>query len=1577
MINWSSFKAKFDGKEQKAFESLAYFLFCNEHNIKIGIFRFKNQTGIETEPIRAGKNIVGFQAKYYETPLSSKKSDIIDSIKKAKNKNPELTKIFIYLNKEFGEGKKEKDPIYKKEIEDFAKSLGIEIEWRVPSHIERQLFLPENKYIKEHFFELGKSIIDFINELQRHTEAILFPIHSEINFAGRVIKLDRKEIVNSLLEDDTKQIIILAGNAGVGKTAIIKDFYEKLKNKCPIYLFKAAEFNLNYINELFKQFGDFTISDFLKAHEDENTKYIIIDSAEKLAELTNQEPFLEFVSEMLRNGWKIVFTIRYSYLESLFQLLQFLNLDFKLINIERISDERLIQLSKEYVFSLPIDKKLIELIKIPFYLEQYLKNYDQAIKDINYFKFKKLLWNTKIQNISQTKDNMHLRREECFLKLAEKRANSGKFYIPNSEIGCNNEVLEKLIADEIIQYDENHGGYFITHDVYEEWALERIIERAFNTRCSSKDFFSKIGNSYSIKKAFRSWISEKLLLNDAEIKNFIEEIIIDSSIESHWKDEVLIPVLLSDYSENFFKIFEKELLENNFQLLKKVIFLARTACKEIDDEFFKSLGISKAKIWESKYVFTKPKGKGWEALIEFIFNHLEKIRLECMNIIIPLLHDWNSKNETGETTRSASLIALHLYKRLQESNILWRDKNKKELIQVILWGASEVKEELKSIFEEILKNEWNSHRDPYYDMVKAILTSFEGIFVAKALPKYVLKLADLYWFKESNKSIAFFHYPIYVEQYYCLSKTVHMNYFPASAYQTPIYWLLQFSPKETIDFILNFTNKCVECYVKSGFDSSVKEIKLIIDDKTTVKQYISNALWNMYRGTSSPVTPYLLQSIHMALEKFFLEQAKNTDSKTLESWLLYLLKNSKSASITAVVTSIVLAYPDKTFNIARILFQTKELFFYDKQRQLLDMTEAKRLYAIGYGLNYQHQIYQDERLKTCKDKHRKWDLEDLVRYYQFFRSEETSEEEARNRLKIIWKILDKHYNNLRNKSQESEEDKSWKLFLARMDRRKMDPKVKVKDTQIVIDFNPQIDSELKQYSEESIKKVNALMKYSALKLWATYKFENDEKYKEYKQYEDNIQRVIKETKKIVKNLQNADETYILFNYSIPAYVCAVLIRDYLNELTDEDKEFCKNILLGYATLPLKDDYQYQIHDGVEAAINTLPLLLKIFPSEKGKIKIILLLTLFDPYPIGNYKRLLDYSAEAITSYLWDISFEDAKSIFLGYLLLRPQYDKLVEETRRENYKKGIYQLSKEEIIKKFREKYKSDLERLIKNELKFEEIKNLEQLNLEILEVAFALIPADTQEGIHKNFIKRMLSIFAKAISQDNGKIDYGIKQRFLKKFAYFILNRKKDEIKEFIQPFVNNFAASQGMVDFFQEVIFAEDVLNTYEQFWIIWESFYEKIVNISRENSYNHYKNEVIRNYLLALPYWKETAKEWRSLKDRERLFFKRITEDIGHCSIVLYSIAKLLNGIGSKFMDDGILWISDMLEKNKNLWKTELKEGTIYFLENIVRRYCILNGEKIKKNVRLKEKILILLDFLVEKGSTIGFLIREEIF
>ena len=1577
-INWGIFKVKFNGKENKAFESLAYYLFCNEHGNKTGIFRFKNQRGIETDPIKVGRDIIGFQAKYYETQISRNKKDVIDSIKKAKKNNSKLTKIFFYLNQEFSEGTGKKDPQYKKVVENEAHKLGVDIEWRVPSHIERQLVLPENCYLADHFFSLDESKITFLHDLQLHGESILIPIRSEIKFAGKIIKINRDVCIHRLLEtSNTTQIIILTGEAGIGKTAVIKDFFGKFYNTKPIYLFKAAEFNLNNnINEYFKQYGNFTLIDFIDAHKEEKQKYIIIDSAEKLSDLNNQDPFLEFLSIIIKDGWKVIFATRYSYLDSLqFQFVEIYRIPFKVINIEGISEKQLIKLSEKYDFDLPSEKRLLDLIKIPFYLDEYLENYKNLNKNISYYDFRESLWKKKIQHSSRRTNNIHITRESCFLTIVKQKVDSGKFYISVSSTDCSNDAIQGLLSDEIIQYDEKYGGYFITHDVYEEWALEKLIDIEFNKCLDNNKFFKNIGNSYPIRRAFRNWLSEKLFMNAQEFKVFIEQIIKDDSIENHWKDETLVSILLSDYSKGFFAIFEKELLANSSALFKRIIFLIRIACKEVDDEFYKSLGLNSIGGWNAKYVFTKPMGDGWKTLIDFINHHIDKIGLANINIILPLLYDWNNKNKIGETTRRASLIALYYYKRLQEEDILWKnDENKNKLIQVIVYGALEIKEELISIFQEVIKNKWNNHRDPYYDMNMVILTMLDGIWVWRVLPNYVLKIADLFWCGQSDKiQLSYMSGGFGVEKYYCLNENIHMVYLPASAYQTPIFWLLQIAPKETIDFILNLINKCVECYAKSEFGKFVKKASFIIDNKTIVKQYISDNLWCMYRGTGSPVTPDLLQSIHMALEKYFLEQTKNVNSKTLESQLLYLLTKSKSASIAAVVASIVLAYPDKTFNIAKILFQTKEFFLCDKHRLLEDQSVTRTLYSIGYGLNYQHKIYQDERITTCDDKYRTSDLEHLMRSYQFVKSRTVSSRTAEKRQEVIWEILDNYY----AKTKGVNEDKTWQLYLARMDRRKMKPQVQIKDNNILIDFNPQITPNLKKYSEESINKSNELMKYISLKLWAIYKFDNDERYKEYKKYEDNVQLALQEVKEIVGELNNkSNPDFILFNHTIPAYACAILIRDYLGCQSQKDKEFCKRVILEYSSLPLRDGYQYQIHDGVEAAINTLPLLLKIFPSEKEKIKTTLLLTLFDSYPIGNYKRLLDYSVEALLKDLWDISSVDALSIFLGYLLLKPKHIKLMEKLYQENCKKHIFQISQEEVIKNFLEKNKTDLEKVINNKLEFNYIKNIEQLDLEILGVAFELIPTITKNEVCKSFINIVLPIFAKKALKDSRDVDYALKHRIFKKFAYFILSREKAEIKGYIQPFIEHFTCSSDMADLLSEIISAEDTLKRYDQFWLIWESFYNKVLELCNSMQKIHYSKMIIYNYLLAWPYWKETAKEWHTLKEREKLFFKRVAEEMGHCPAVFYSISKLLNEIGSGFLDDGVSWISNMLKKNEVLWNVELETNTIYYLEIIIRKYYISNREIIRKNAKSKGNIIGILNFLVEKGSAVGFLLREEI-
>ncbi|WP_143415941.1 AVAST type 4 anti-phage nuclease Avs4 [Geobacillus sp. E263] len=1561
--DWNVFKAKFSDNPQDSFEWFCYLLFCREFNKPLGIFRYKNQAGIETDPITINDEVIGWQAKFYETTLSDHKNDLIETLTKSKERYPELSKIIFYSNQEWGQGREQNDPLPKLEIEKKAKELMIKIEWRTASFFESPFVTMDNEKLAQHFFKLGKSIIDLIEEKRTHSKSILSHINTEIAFEKEKIEIDRTEIIKYILaEIKQNQLLILTGAAGVGKTAVIKKIYKEIEeNNIPIYVFKASEFELVDINNLF---GNFTLQDFLNTHKDESIKIIVIDSAEKLLDLKNTEPFKEFLHNIMTNNWKLILTARSSYMLDLeLQFLDFYQIKPTKILIDNLSNEELTNIAQKYNFQLPVDLKLLDLITNPFYLNEYLKFYKKDER-VGYLNFKEILWQKIIKKSSPF-------REQCFLQIALQRANEGQFFVtPN----LSESTLNSLVTDGILGYET--AGYFITHDIYEEWALEKIIETEFIKRNDNKDFFYNIGESLPIRRSFRQWVSEKLQLKDDSILTFIEEVIGDEEIESFWRDEILVSILLSDYSEVFFDLFEETILENNAQLLKKISFLLRIACKEVDKDLLRQLGVKDNELLSLNLILTKPMGKGWEVLINFVYQNFEKLKDQSnLDYILPIIHDWNNKIKKGETTRLSSLIALKFYEWFMEKDIYFyhNDDTKEKIIQTILYGAFEVKEELLLIFNKVLENKWKHHLDPYYDLIQSILTkTFDSIEVYKALPEYILQLAYLYWYDHPKQEDDYlFLSRMDLEQYFGLDNN-HFDYYPSSAYQTPIYWLLQVSLKNTVDFIISFTNKTVENYATSEFGKNeIQEVQVFITDEKSVKQYISSRIWNMYRGTST--APNLLESIHMALEKFFLEAAKYSDSKTLESWLLYLLKNSKSASITAVVTSIVLAYPEKTFNVALVLFKTKEFFEYDTSRMVQD-SGAKSLYSIGYGLNYKDNIHLNERIKTCEDEHRKKSLESLVLYYQVFKNSQISYKEIEMRQNAIWAILDKYYEEIKE-NEEIKSNKTWRLYLARMDSRKMNTTFEEIEDGILLEFNPELDSELKNYSEATQKEIERRMKYTSLKMWAIYKLEKNEQFKKYTKYEENPLVTLKEIEEIIHILsETKDYNFCLFNHSIPALVCSVLIRDHFQLLSLDERDYCKNIILATATSSFNDNYGYQIGDGVDACISVLPILLKEFPEEKEKIKITLLLTLFDDHPIGVNKKFSDYAIKAIQSTLWEVCPDDAESILLGYLILKPKY----VELRKKIFGNYINSISKGKLLDRFVKENESYIQKVVENKVSFEDVPMIDDLDLSILLTAFSLMPLNVNKVEIKQFARSIIDTFAKVLLFRNreNRIDYNLEHTFIEKYALFVLSSSKEDIPKYLKPFLDFFNSSEPIADLFQEFIFIEDRIVAYDNFWQVWNLFYEKVVELVKDGDKQLYKEKIVKNYLFAHPYWNETAREWHSLKERDKVFFSKVVRDMGHCPSVLYSISKLLNYVGSIYLNNGITWISMMLKNNKNLWVEKLEVNTMYYLENLLKKYIYTNREKIKKVRKLKQEVLVILDFMVNKGSVVGYMLRENI-
>ncbi|PET62780.1 MULTISPECIES: AVAST type 4 anti-phage nuclease Avs4 [Bacillus cereus group] len=1578
--DWDVFKVKFSENPQNNFEWLCYLLFCKEFEKKLGIFRYKNQSGIETNPVNVEKEVIGWQAKFYQTTLSDHKSELISTLKKSKRDYSNLTKIIFYTNQEWGQSHKKNDssknvgdsmesdsseniddskgndPKVKIDIEAKAKELNLQIEWRTASFFESPFVTIQNELIVQHFFSQEKSVVQLLTDKQSHTESILENIHTCINFQGEKIEINRREILEKIKSKIKKEkVIIITGVGGVGKTAVIKTLYNDQKNDTPMYIFKASEFELNNINDLF---DGCNLQDFAKAHKEEETKLIVIDSAEKLLDLENTDPFKEFLTVLIKNEWGIIFTARSNYLSDLdMQFIDQYSVTPVKFYIETLRKEQLIACSQSYKFNLPSDTKLLELLKNPFYLNEYLNFYNNE-EVIDYLNFKEKLWNKVIKKSRPD-------REQCFMRIAFQRVSEGQFFIsPN----YSESAIKSLLKDSILGYET--AGYFITHDIYEEWALEKIIEAEFIKRENYYDFFKGIGESLPIRRSFRNWMSNKLLTEDGSIENFIEEIIEDENINYFWKDEVLVSVLLSEHSNYFIELFQEKLLENNQKLLKRVTFLLRLVCKEVDEDFLKSIELDEYDLNFLKYIFTRPKGNGWVSIIKLLYKYNEEFGLENLDFILPIINEWNSKFKSGETTKLAALIALEYYKVLVENDTYLSkgEDIENKLIQTILFGASEIKEELSKVFDEVLENEWRGYRDPYYNLIDAILSKLgENKEVLRSLPKYVLSLAELYWFNPKEKRHPY-HYSVGVEDDFCIEEK--HDYFPPSAYQTPIYLLLQYSFKETIDFLIRFINKTVECYVTSDLEKvDVKEVEFITDNQV-VKQYISDRLWNTYRGTS--VTPYVLQSIHMALEKFLLETSKNIDTKILESNLLYLIKNSNSVSVTAVVISVVVAYPEKTFNVAKVLFQTKEFFFYDTSRKVLDYS-AKNQYMIGAALGPNNEIHVEERINSCNDNHREKTLENLALMYQFVKGKGITDKEAEERQSVIWAIFDKHYKELTDESKE--EEKTWRLCLARMDRRKMKPTVEKVKEGLQVNFNPEIDPSLEKYSEAALQESMEAIKYTSLKMWADYKVKNDEKYKEYTKYEEDPKQALNEVRDI---LENTKERFHHFNRAIPSNVCTILIRDYFGKLSQPEQEFCKEIIFAYATSSFRPNYLYQIFDGVESAISILPIMLEKFPAENEKIKGILLLALFDSHPIGMYTVFSNYSLNAILNDLWSISFTDAQSLLIGFLYLKPKYEAIRKSLRRKNYQQNKEGLYENELIEKFVEEHEKEIGMVVKNSITLDDIKNIEKFDLSTLMTAFQLIPLKSLDESHKIIILAIISVFTgKTLSDEKeGKIDSQSCRQFSKKFSRIVLTSPKDDILIYLHPFIEGFNQTEFMADLFEEFIIAEDRLKTYDNFWLVWDLFYENITELCKDKSYGRYNQKIIKRYLFAQGPWDENDTEWHALQDNNKRFFSKVTRNMGESPAVLYSIAKLLNGIGQKYLNSGISWISRILNNHPNLWENQLDESTMYQLEKLVKSYIYKNRERIKRETKLKREVLDILDFLVENGSVAGYMLRENI-
>lgn len=1539
-IKWINFESKFNGgKQQKAFEALAYHLFCLEFGLEEGLFRYKNQAGIETDPAKIGEEIIGFQAKYYEssTNLSSKKDDLIEAIEKTKRKNSSVTKILFYINKEFAESteKEKKEPDYKIKIEQAGKDKGITIEWRVKSHLEIQLAKSENKYIAEYYFGGERSVWKFIENIEKHTTNLLDSISTEIFYRNERIHFQQErceEEYEKLIFDDMPCIII-SGDGGIGKTAFVKHWIEK--NTPIFFAWRLSEFNVNSLQDVFSNYGNFTVYDFIDVLSvDRQKKYVLLDSAEAIYEFMDRTSIIEFLKLLYKNGWKILITIRTAYLENLkYTINEIQGLQYRDITISSIDSEIIKNKLENINVLLPDNKKVLELLKIPFYLSEFLQAFSLEMKtEYTVIEFMRFLWDKKILGKPYEKDRMHIRRGNLMYSLVNYKVTNNTFYIRERNINnLDEEALHFLIRDEVITEDDKNRC-FISHDIYEEWAWFNYIEELYEDNFYNiKKFLTGLTDVMVVRKCLRQWIQWNLEDERDEIKGFVLEIMEQPWIDSKWKDEVLIAILGSKYSYEFLNQKKEACFGEGIFSLDRIIWLLRTAGKKTSNIVH----------------FTIPTGFGWGAVIYFIYENYEKaIQYIDNQKLFGLLKDWTSVYHVGNVCRAAGLVAC---KMVQTKTGIYDVED--DLIEIILGSAGELTDEIKKIFQETIKGE-----QKYKKIFIKLLTNPSELINNN--PKLVIEIAKYYWLCLDKKGV--YGIENYQEEIYGVNVDRDFQYWPASAYQTPAYWLLKWHEQITIEFIIEILNYAVINYVqnmKKKENYCVPKINIFIDGSTK-SQYIDESLWCMYRGIGN--APDLLVSLLAALEKYLLELAKNEESEVLYEKIKKLVMSSNSVLVTAISMSLIEAYPNKLFNLAYWLLNYPELIMLDRYR----LSHEKELsFIVGIGATRSiplSDLYVRERKEALKEKFRNKSFEIIIMQYQV--STIFSDELK----KKLWNLLDRKHKEYASVEEDDETGLIYQRYYIQMDIRRQEFRKYEQGGICGVILEPQFDKRQNERLKELEENSKIQNEKLELNLWVHARFEEKEQdYQKYDKFENCPLLAYQEMKRFA---EFSDENPYLASpaQNLKLYICCVLIRDFEEQIPQEIRNECIIVIYEKVGELLKYPNQVNI-SGVGNDAVIVGLVSCIHKQQKeDDIEKLLKLYLFKSldFKLIIVSSIKKYAAELI-------------NYFTKFIILYQwKYNKLIEFANSERISdifKNFWNQNRLEIL-------------YLRHNLNIIKENELRECNEESISFAMELII----ESNHEEFWI-FASYFLERYDQQNKNtrnFNYIWKGFELLAHGLFICDEKM--VKLALKKITDTLKKDEWFQRLLQHIICEAYVSKDKKRFWLIWNSMFEAVEKMvkseekhQKENSYfswkgEQYVNDILLEYLLAgYNTWERNTKRWELVTGEDIGFWERCYKAFGYHKATLLGIGYFINHIGVEIARrEAITWIYEIVNNQKHLWKVELLTNTMYYLENYIKIYCDYYMKEIKTDFNTKKKVLKVLDFMVEKESAIGFLLRDEL-
>lgn len=815
--------------------------------------------------------------------------------------------------------------------------------------------------------ELNESVLKQYNTLIENSQDVLGRIRDSI--IGK-IRLERKtyrctirEAINRNNQGDIANVVIITGEAGIGKSVLAKAVL--CETGINFVAILGDDLDKRSSSEILTQLG---ITEGLEKLYNspvwgEGKKIVLIESAERMLN-GNTDVAVFFVDKILkeRRDVTFVFTVR----KHAVRMLR-MNL---MSNGVKVSDENVIEIGPlnekelrevehrvQHISPFISSVKTRDIISIPYYLNIVCSLSTEDRENLDDEDLKNDLCRIIVEGKHDNEESAK-QRIDSLIEIARLSANNsmGLVKVDSST------AIQSLEKDEIVVGDIVNSKIRPNHDLLTDWALgihiENLYHRYVAKELSLQDFYKNIDHNVTSRNVFKTILRSRISYNTEGFRLFFMESMSANIDEFHY-DDLFYAVLDSDNGAQFLTQIKDVLMDDNGRLVQKIGKALSYMFRDIDFKgklFLEQQGALEPNTKYRNSQFIVPVGKGWKTFVEFLYNNREVFK-KYRNTFIPQLLECElvkiEEHEIGDLPQHVFEILLDDVEQWLYSESYDENYNENILRLLFKWIKRGIPR-ITKLLDESLRGTSYKHEFIRHFVLTENYSTLGVIYYCADIYKAIVKKD---WITDNG----------IVEDYH--------NLHVASALSTSYYTFFMVTPKEAINLLCDILNYEID-KKRSIVGTDIDQLLVTFNGK--IYEVYGNAyLWREYRGVN--YHNHVQECLLMAFEKWMLDSIRNNQNNakyalTQEELLAVydtIYTNCRNVSLWAVLASVATCYPYFVGMKAMPIYSNLTFIHWDKTRL---SSEIHRPFSSPFA----SKKIRNEIKESYERPHRKKDLENII-----------------------------------------------------------------------------------------------------------------------------------------------------------------------------------------------------------------------------------------------------------------------------------------------------------------------------------------------------------------------------------------------------------------------------------------------------------------------------------------------------------------------------------------------------------------------------------------------------------------------